>query len=195
MDNTKLAGVADAKITGVDDAEIAGVEPDMDADSDDGDLVAEMDHKYGPQSHNCDLQPQKPCDYSHLHGDLEHMALTQYNVKKGLKIFGEAGAQAVIMEMQPLHEGDVIVPKHVSMLTQEEKQQSLQYLMFLKQKRCGHIKGHGCTDGQKQHVYKTKEETSVLTVSIESLFLLCVIDVKEGKKVATCNIPGGLHAS
>ena len=64
--------------------------------------------------------------------------------------------------------------------------------MFLKQKRCRHIKGHGCTDGQKQHVYKTKEETtSAPTVSIESLFLLCIIDAKEGQKVATtCNIPG-----
>ena len=41
-------------------------------------------------------------------------------------------------------------------------------------------------DGQKQWIYETKEETTVL---IESLFLSCIINVKEGHKVATCNIP------
>ena len=111
-------------------------------------------------------------------------------MKKGLKLFGEAGAQAVVTEMQQLHDCDVIILKHSSMLTQEEKQHSLQYLMFLKQKRCGCIKGRGCADGRKQHVYKTKEETSTPTVSIELLFLSCIIDAKEGHKVATCNISG-----
>jgi hypothetical protein len=63
--------------------------------------------------------------------------------------------------------------------------------MFLKQKQCGRIKGRGCADGQKQQVYKTKEETSAPTVSVESLFLSCIIDAKEGRtKVVTCNIPG-----
>jgi hypothetical protein len=55
-------------------------------------------------------------------------------VRKGLKIFGEAGAQAVIEEMQQLHDRAVIQPKLASMLTKEEKKRSLQYLMFLKQK-------------------------------------------------------------
>ena len=119
MDNAKIAGLDNAKISGVDDAEIAGVQPEMDTDSDEEeDLGAEMDHKYGPaQNHTHDLWPQKPCDYSHLHGDLEHTALNWYNIKKGLKIFVEAGAQAVIMEMQQLHDCDVIVPKHANMLT------------------------------------------------------------------------------
>ena len=116
--------------------------------------------------------------------------LTQYNVKKGLKIFGEAGAEAVVMEMKQLHDRGVIQPKLANMLTQEEKRRSLQYLMFLKKKRCGCIKGQGCVDGCKQRIYKTKEETSAPTVSIESLFLSCVIDAKEGRKVMTCDIPG-----
>ena len=75
------------------------------------------------------------------------------------------------------------------MLTREEKRDSLQYLMFLKKKQCGRIKGQGCADRRKQHVYKTKEETSAPTVSIESLFLSCTIDAKEGWKVVTCDIP------
>ena len=94
------------------------------------------------------------------------------------------------MEMQQLHDHNIIVPKHANMLTQEEKQWSLQYLMFLKQKRCGRIKGCRCADGWKQCIYKTKEEMSAPTISIELLFLLCIIDAKEGWKVATCDIPG-----
>jgi hypothetical protein len=62
--------------------------------------------------------------------------------------------------------------------------------MFLKKKRCGRIKGRGCADGWKQHIYKTKEETSAPTAAIESLFLSSVIDAKEGRAVVTLDIPG-----
>ena len=49
-------------------------------------------------------------------------------------------------------------------LTKTQKKAALKYLMFLKQKRCGKIKGRGCADGRKQRVYKTKEETSSPTI-------------------------------
>jgi len=62
--------------------------------------------------------------------------------------------------------------------------------MFLKQKRCGKIKGRGCADGRKQRVYKTKEETSSPTIHVESLFLTSIIDALEGRKVVTLDIPG-----
>ena len=58
---------------------------------------------------------------------------------QGLKIFGEAGAEAVVTEMKQLHDRGVIQPKLANMLTREEKRASLQYLMFLKKKRCGRI--------------------------------------------------------
>jgi hypothetical protein len=53
--------------------------------------------------------------------------------KRGLKIFGEARAEAVMEEMKQLH-GDrgMIQPKLANMLTHKEKCKSLQYLMFLK---------------------------------------------------------------
>jgi hypothetical protein len=149
-----------------------------------------FDDRYGPWNNKYNLRARKPREYSHLHPNLEHTAFTQYNVRQGLKIFGEAGAQAVVKEMKQLHDRAVIQPKLANMLTREEKQRSLQYLMFLKQKRCGRIKGHGCANGRKQWVYKTKEETSAPTVCVESLFLSCVIDAKENRKVITCDIPG-----
>ena len=43
--------------------------------------------------------------------------------------------------------------------------------MFLKQKRCGKIKGRGCADRRKQRKYLTKEDKSAPTVSTEDIFL------------------------
>jgi hypothetical protein len=54
-----------------------------------------------------------------------------------------------------------------------------------------------CADGQKQRVYKSKEESSSPTVAIESLFLTAVIiDAKEQRDVITCDSISGafLHA-
>ncbi|CAB9513638.1 hypothetical protein SEMRO_603_G174000.1 [Seminavis robusta] len=43
---------------------------------------------------------------------LEHVALTQYSINKGLKVFGNAGAEAVISEMKQLHDRKVGEPDH-----------------------------------------------------------------------------------
>ena len=64
--------------------------------------------------------------------------MTQHSVKKGLKEFGKAGSDAVIAEM---HDRDVNEPKKANLWTQGEKNKALHYLMFLKKKRCGRIKG------------------------------------------------------
>ena len=119
----------------------------------------------------------------------------QMSLKKGLKLFGKAGADAVVEEMKQLDYRNVIKPAVASELTREEKKRSLRYLMYLKQKRCGRIKGRGCADGRKQRLYKSKEETSSPTVSSEALFLTCVIDAKEKRKVMTIDIPGAFMQS
>jgi hypothetical protein len=78
--------------------------------------------------------------------------------------------------------------------------------MFLKLKRTGDIKGRGYADGRSQRNYMTKEETSSPTVSIQGLMtkeetsspnvsiqgliLLCMINAKKGRDVATADIPG-----
>ena len=62
--------------------------------------------------------------------------------------------------------------------------------MFLKEKRCGTIKGRGCADGRKQRLYKTKEETSSPTVKNESLFISCLIDAIKRRHIIVCDIPG-----
>ena len=115
-DLREMTGV-DGKLAGV--AQIVGVEPEIDENSEvkEDQVEVDMDQKYGPWIHSHDLWPRKQHIYSHLHGDLEHTMLTQYKVKKSLKLFGEAGTNAVVTEMQQLHDQDVIIPKHVNMLT------------------------------------------------------------------------------
>ena len=61
--------------------------------------------------------------------------------------------------------------------------------MFLKQKRCGLIKGCGCDDRRPQRLRKTKEETTSPTVMTELLLISCMIDAIERRDVATIGIP------
>jgi hypothetical protein len=164
-------------------------------DSNQQELNAEANQQDAPRQHSYDLRPRKPRSYKHKHPDLEDVIMTQLSLKKGLLAFGDEGAAAVMNELKQLHDKDVMEPRPANMLTKEEKRRALQYLMYLKKKRCGRIKGRGCADGRKQRVYKSKEESSSPTVAVESLFLTAVIDAKEGRAVATCDIPGAfLHA-
>ena len=121
---------------------------------------------------------------------VKHIALTQYGMKKGLQLFGERGVEAIKVEMQQFHDRGVVSPIDPETMTKEDKNKALNYLMFLKEKRCGKIKGHGCADGRRQLLWYSKERKSAPTVMIESVFLTCAIDAKEGRDVATVDIPG-----
>ena len=121
--------------------------------------------------------------------------LTQYYVSKGLKIFGDKGVQAVLKELNQLHERMVMEPVDADKLSPGQKRAALQYLMFLKEKRCGRIKGRGCADGRKQRLYMDKDQVSAPTVATESLLLTCLIDAMERRKVVTVDIPGAFMQS
>jgi hypothetical protein len=144
-------------------------------------LDEQMKQQYGERHAQHDLRPRRPRDYGHLHAMLEHTAMTQYTVNKGLK---------VLSEMKQLHDRKAVKPKSGNQITCKERHDSLRYLMFLKEKRCGKIKGRGCADGRKQRDFLTKEETSSPTVAIGSVMLSCTIDAHEHRDVATTDIPG-----
>jgi hypothetical protein len=160
-----------------------------------------MDERYGPRGHHFNLRERKPRSYAHLY-DPDHMFTTfeepmgelfmteQMSLKKGLKHFGKSGADAVINELRQLDYRDVIKPVTARSLTRDQKRAALNYLMYLKQKRCGRIKARGCADGRKQRLYKSKDETSSPTVSTEAVFLTAVINAQERRQVMTIDIPG-----
>jgi hypothetical protein len=118
------------------------------------------------------------------------MATPQMSMKKGLKMFGDDGEEAVRMEIQQLHKRKTIKPKHRRELTSEECNQALAYLMFLKRKRCGKVKGRGCADGQKQRPHIDRADAASPTVATEAVFLMAVIDAFEDREVAVVDIPG-----
>ena len=110
-------------------------------------------------------------------------------MKKGLKIFGREGEEAVRREMKQLHDMKTIEP--VRFPTQKDKRNSFTYLMYLKKKRCGKIKGRDCADGRKS----VAREVSSPTVAIESLFLTSIVDAEEQRDVAVVDILGAyMHA-
>eukprot|EP00957_Ditylum_brightwellii_P205573 15344455-Ditylum_brightwellii.AAC.1 len=81
-------------------------------------------------------------------------------------------------------------PVDIKLLTKDQKISTLRYLMFLKEKRSGKVKGRGCTDGRKQWVYKTKHETHASTISKEAIFITAIFDAMENRDVAIIDIPG-----
>ena len=120
----------------------------------------------------------------------EVLETPQMSLKAGLRTFGDDGLKAVEKEMCQLHDRDVMKPVHKSGLTAEQRREALAYLMFLKRKCCGKIKGHGCADGHKQRAYITKEDSTAPTVSTEAVSLTAVIDAMEGQNVVALDVPG-----
>ncbi|MDG7001629.1 MAG: hypothetical protein JRN15_21230, partial [Nitrososphaerota archaeon] len=114
----------------------------------------------------------------------------QMSMNQGIRMFGEAGVEAVKKEMQQLHDRQVMKAKQAKELTKEQKKEALAYLMFLKRKRGGKIKGRGCADGRKQRAYTAKEDAASPTVANEAVFLTAVIDAMEGREVAVFDVPG-----
>jgi hypothetical protein len=134
--------------------------------------------------------PHDSCLSTGLTPDLEATVLTQYNLKRGLKEFGNDGIVALGKEMEQLHTRKVAKPVDGNNLTKEQKRATLRYLMFLSKKRCGRVKARGCADGRKQRDTTSKEEASAPTVAIESVMLSATIDAMEERDVATVDIPG-----
>ena len=86
--------------------------------------------------------------------------MTQLNMNKGIKEFGDAGVDAVLSKLQQLYNRKkVLEPVTASELTREEKRAALHFLMFLKKKRNGRIKeGRGCADGRKLRLQQRGRE-------------------------------------
>ena len=74
-------------------------------------------------------------------------------------------------------------------LTWDIRKRALGYLVFLKRKRSGKMKGRGCANSRPQRDYITKEESSSPTVFLYALMGSCVMDALDDRKVITVDIP------
>ena len=97
-------------------------------------------------------------------------SISQYGFKKGLKLFADERYQAAKdkLELNLLGRGciDMLSWKD---LTWDIRKRALGYLMFLKRKRSGKMKGRGCADGRPQRDYITKKESSSPTALLYAL--------------------------
>ena len=193
-----------------DEVELVEEESGNDSDEDESrDSVGTRDNANEKTGYN--LRTNRERSYKHLYDpsvfeadknsdDREGVMMTtinggsdetgQMSMKRGLKVFGEPGYAAVKKEMQQLHDRKVMQPVDRKDLSPSQKKEAFGYLMFLKKKRCGAIKGRGCADGRKQRAYITKEESTSPTVSTEAVFLTAVVDAWENRKVAVLDVPG-----
>ena len=116
--------------------------------------------------------------------------LTQYNLKQGVKLFGDKAYAAIRKEMLQLHTRKVLMPRRRCDLTKEHMDKMLEYIMTIKEKADESIKGRGCADGRKQRLWISKDESSFPTPAPEAVYVSCAIDAREAREVATLDIPG-----
>ena len=127
---------------------------------------------------------------------------TQVSAKEGIRRWGDVAIAVIIKELKQLHEGampgkPVIEATNPDNLTAEDKnKRTLEAVTVIKQKRSGKIKGRTCADDSKQRRYlKEFESVASPKLSLDRLFGSTMIDVFEGRDVATCDVPGAfLHA-
>jgi len=112
-----------------------------------------------------------------------------YSLVKGLKKFGDRGRQAAYKEMKQLHDRIVFEPINVAELTDQERQRTMESLIFLVEKRNGEVKARTCINGSTQREYMGRDEAASPTASTESIIITSVIDAKQHRDVMTADIP------
>jgi hypothetical protein len=114
--------------------------------------------------------------------------MIQYNLKAGLRKFGDKAKRAAIEEMMRLHIMDTWKAMDPEKLSQEERLQALSLLLFLKEMQMGKIKGRACLNRAPQQAYTPKEDAAPLMVLTESTFITGAIAASKHRKVRCYNI-------
>ena len=117
--------------------------------------------------------------------------VSQYYLKKGIDIFGDRAAKETSAELEKIHLMGAYEPMDAMKLTKKQKQQDLDSLLFVTEKRDGRIKSRKCAIGSKQRDFDgyNKANGSSPKVSTKGLILTVDIDGHFGGDVATIYIP------
>ena len=76
-------------------------------------------------------------------------------MEAGIKKFGESGRNAALDEMKQIHDRVVFCPIRIDNMSETERNHAMESLMFLVQKKFGHIKARTCANGSTQRQYIT----------------------------------------
>ena len=113
----------------------------------------------------------------------------QYMVKRGLKIFGERGAEATHKELDQLYKRNCFTPISIKAMTDDERRKAQEALMFLTEKRSGVIKARMVYNGKPTREWLSREDAASPTAALESILLTATIDAKEHRDVMTADVP------
>jgi hypothetical protein len=118
------------------------------------------------------------------------MIMVQLSMKAAMKEFGvERTKKACRIKVKQIHMRNICVPNHWDDLTPKQRSRILEAFIFLEQKKSGADKARLVIDGSQQQDHITKEEASSPTAFTESVILTSIVDAKEGRDVATADIP------
>ena len=106
----------------------------------------------------------------------------QYQLGKGLKMFGEKGHKASSSELEQLHHRKYFCPVSVKDMTRSERMKAQMAMMLLTEKRCGKTKGRMVFDGRKTREWINKEDSASPTATLEGILLTLTINAHENKE-------------
>ena len=93
-------------------------------------------------------------------------------------------------EYKQLEYTKVIRELNPDSLTRSHKKGSLRAIKLIKGKQSVKLKGRTCADERPQRCYKTKEDASSTTISLEDFFTSLIIYAHEGRGVDIFDVPG-----
>ena len=153
-----------------------------------------QEHLHEPQekTHSYATCAKKLLQFDKVYGTDYQFALilTQMSAAKGIKCFRKKAIEALAKEWKQLDSLAVFKGRFYNTLTQQQRKEALGIVQLIKHKKDGRVKGRTCVNGSRQRSYTAEEDASSPTVSTEALLLTAVIDAKEGREIATCDITG-----
>ena len=114
------------------------------------------------------------------------MLVEQFNMKKGINIFGSRAETEVTKELQKIHDMNTYTPINESTLTYQKIKYSLDFILFITEKRNGDIKARKVAVGSKKINYDGYDNINdpSPTVNTDSVFLMGVIYAHQCRAVA-----------
>ena len=115
--------------------------------------------------------------------------MTQMNVARGIREYGEAGKASAMKEINNLVSRDCFGEIEYESLSDQQKRNALPILMFMVMKRNKTLKTRGCADGRKQRVWTNPIDVSSPTPANECLRYVLATAALETRDVATYDLP------
>ena len=93
----------------------------------------------------------------------------QYNLKKGLGMFGYRAEDATKNELQQIHDFGTYIPMDAKSLSREDKMKALSSLMFIVENHDSRVKAWTCVVGSKQRNFDVFHPKTGCSLSLSGM--------------------------